>query len=492
MVISSSPPARGTSTDSARPAGPRRAYSLGAVSPPTPDAFVLEGLRSPEVHRRIDAIRRVGASGLDDPAIDAALLDALEDPGVYAYRERDWGDLDDDHAMRTVTVHVAEVTVATLGLPKRRARSVASIEARLAARAPEVVAPLYDALGALAPESTPFLLRSLAHADLDVRRAALRALGRAVFFSAPPQRLEIVRRAVEGLGDPSLGDAWRELLDCKHALFASPGQDAMRAVVRSDGPDVETLARWLASDARSVREVALSMLACRADDARARDLLAARIVTDLPRVDASSAGLRGQGARQCAEVELAVHILCHEQTLTALCADTRVRDALRAYALRGLQGPGDPWFVVLAVARQLADDPQLASVVLARLEAPDPAPELGPLPGLFVAQVRVAGPRRDELLRRGVLALLSPDHAAREGSALRALASIDGAVFTATVLPRLEGSEPFDRDAWLIAEGLDAAGPAGAAALPALERLAARTLGSSPIKRAIKTLAAKG
>lgn len=434
-------------------------------------------------------MRRIGARDRDDPAVEAALLDALDDPGVHSYRERDWGDLDDERAMRTVTVRVAEVAAASLGGPTHRARSVASIEARLASRPPDRVAPLFAALAALAPDATPCLLRSLAHEDLVVRRAAVRALARAVYLSTPSQRLEVLRRAIEGLRDPSLGDAWLELLAYKHSLFAAPGQDAMRAAVRAEGPDVETLARWLASDARSVREVALSMLACRADDARARDLLVDRIEKDLPRAIPPP---EAPGARESTEVELAVHILCHERSLNALCADARAHDALREYALQGLRAPGDPWFVALAVAKALVDDPQIIDVVLARLEAPDPTPEVGPLPGLFVAQVTHAGPRRAELLRRGVLALLSPDHAAGEKSALRALAAIDGAVFTETVLPRLERAKPGDLDAMRIVEGLEVAGPAGAAALPALKRLAAGMLGWSPIKRTIAALEASG
>ena len=93
-------------------------------------------LRSPEAWRRIDAIRRVAASGVDDPEVEGALLDALDDPGVHQYQERDWDNVDDERAMRTVVVRVAEAAVAALGSPRRRARAVECIEARLASRSP--------------------------------------------------------------------------------------------------------------------------------------------------------------------------------------------------------------------------------------------------------------------------------------------------------------------------------------------------------------------
>ncbi len=446
-------------------------------------------LRSPEAWRRIAAIRRVTASGVDDPEVEAALLDALDDPGAHQYQERDWGNVADERAMQTVVVRVAEVAVAALGSPRRRERTVACLEARIASRTPDAAAPLFAALGALAPEATDVLLRALGHPDVSARRAAVNALGRAVCFSQPRQKLAVLRRAVEGLSDCALRDAWLALLAHTHALLAAPGQDGTRAAVRSDGPDVDTLARWLASDVRAVREVASSMLACRTDDARARDLLAELVAADLPRAAVAPVARDANGFRRSTEAELAVHILAHEQTLTVACGEHgAARDALREYALQNLRAPEEPWLVALAVARQLTDEPQIADVVLDRLEAPDPNPELGPLPGLLVVHARAAGPRRAEIVRRGALALLSPQHTAREGGALRALAAVDGEAFTAAVLPLLARAQPYDREAWLIAEGLEGAGPAGVTALPTLEALASRMIGWSPIKRAIKTL----
>jgi hypothetical protein len=448
----------------------------------------LAELKSADAWRRIAAIERIGALALDDAEVGDALLDALDDRGVYEYEERDW-DAEDEWPPRTRTVvkRVAESTVNVLRSDRRRGAAVRAIAARIASRDPERAKPLFEALGALAPDSTEPLLRALAGEHEANRAAAVRALGKAVFSSRPLQKLEVLRRAIEGLEDRALEGEWRKLLEYKHALFATPGQDALRDAVRAEGPDVGTLERWLASEERSVRAIAISMLACLAGDARARALLAARIVEELPRVSGTYRNVHG--FRDCEEIELALLILCHEEALASVCAeDPRAPGVVRDHVVRGLGEPGEPWFVVLALARALTHEPAITRTILRHLEAPGAAsiPELATL---LIAHARAASIARAELVRRGALALLSHVQTHRPKNELRALAALDGATFTGAVLPLLENAQPYDTVTWVIAEGLQAAGPGGVAALPALERLVAKTLGWTPMKSAIDALA---
>ena len=116
----------------------------------TDDAYwrpiVLRELKAGEPVRRIGAIERIrSGSVIVDGTIEAALLDAIEDEGSYVHRERDW----DEHGeveWVSRTRRVADEALRLLGEPKRRARSIELIRARLSMRDPSAQTRLLAAL----------------------------------------------------------------------------------------------------------------------------------------------------------------------------------------------------------------------------------------------------------------------------------------------------------------------------------------------------------
>ncbi len=452
-------------------------------------ARLLSALRDPDPARRYFAAERLGTLGLDGPDVRRALLDAAEDVATFAQVERVWDDPDDVRATETVSRRVADAAVKVLRSPHRRADAVADITAALATRAPAAQTRLFEVLGELAPDSTGFLVASLSHADDGVRGAAARALEHAIHFSEPARQIEILVRAVEGLTDPTLGPHWERLLAHKASALASPSP-RLRAPVIGHGPDVDKLVRWLDSEVAAVRDLGLTMLACHPSDARARELLTEWITVGARRAVTEVAPRDGNGFRCCPAFEYAMAVLCADsaEVLAAMRRDVPALDAaLREYAVHGLREPGEPWFMVVVAARHLTNAPEVTETILAGLESPNAEPVLA---ALLVVHARAATEARGELVRRGVLALLASHNEHARGHAVTELAAIDGAVFTATVLPLLEGAGPFDAVTWQIADGLAKAGCDGLPALPALEALAARTTGWSPVKRAIKALRA--
>jgi hypothetical protein len=343
----------------------------------------VKGLREAGAAGRVHAMERITAGyvAIDDE-IEALLLDALDDPGVYAFRTRDWDDADDEFGRNVVTrrLRVAAEAVKVLGLPKRRARSVAAIEARIGERGPDASATLYEALGELAPESSDRLLRDVEHPSERVRALARRALSRAIHGSTPAQKLAILARALDGLDGAAEADDWLRILEPAHGYFAPHDIPATREHVRSAGPSPEVVERWLASGARSVREIAISILAHRAADDRARAILARRIAEALPR-QIGVGPERRRGHRATTEVELAVHILAIEvpDALARIREQSaEARAALRDYAVfeLGRDDPGTmdgaPWFVAVALAKRLGDEDAVVEAVRAGARRSDP------------------------------------------------------------------------------------------------------------------------
>lgn len=111
--------------------------------------IVLATLKCGEPVRQIGAIERIrSGSVIVDETIEHALLDVLDDEGSYVFRERDW----DEHGeveWVSRTRRVADEALTILGAPKRRARSIELIRARLSIREASAQTTLLAALAQL-------------------------------------------------------------------------------------------------------------------------------------------------------------------------------------------------------------------------------------------------------------------------------------------------------------------------------------------------------
>jgi hypothetical protein len=340
--------------------------------------IVLEGLRSRDPAGRISAMERIrtGYVHVDD-VIEANLHEALEDQGVHTFQARDWDDLGDDDRPRLVTRsrRVADEAVKLLAHASRRQRCVARIEERIAALGEEASESLYRALGELAPSSVERLLRDAVHASERVRGWARAALARAIHWSTPAQHFAILDVAISRLGILSEADHWLRLLEHAHDAFSPNGLPAVRDHVVSAGPDHATILSWLGSEVRSVRAIAISVLAHRALDPRARSAVAHQIAAELP--GHREAPIERDAGRHRRETlaELAIHVLAVAvpEALTALRNERPdVRAALSDYARFELERPdgegleGTPWFVGLALAKKLTDEPDIVEALRLR------------------------------------------------------------------------------------------------------------------------------
>ena len=298
-------------------------------------AFVLEGLRSGQPTRQIEALDRIrsGNASIDDE-IEAALLDALEDVGAHTYRERDW----DEHGeLEWVprTRRVAQEAVERLGAPSHRARAVGAIRARLSAREPDARHALIMALGHLAPQSTDFLCALLDDDSAVVRSSARSAIANAVSFSTPEQQLAIFSVAFDRRADAEERSSWLDLLERASLRVSGLELDAMHAHLRTSGPDDATLDRWLASDERGARALASAILGHRADRSDVAARLGDRIVRELPSVVAPF-DVDAWGHRRCAEIELALQVVArrHPAALTSMMREPTVATVIEAYLAR--------------------------------------------------------------------------------------------------------------------------------------------------------------
>ncbi len=349
---------------------------------PSSDAYwrplVLKGLRSGEPASQVSAMSDISSGRVQlDEEIEALLLDALDDPGVYTFQERDWDDFDDEFGRRIVTRHrgVAEEAVKILGYGKRRERSVARIEARIDERGGEASERLYRALGELGPASVDRLLGDVEHPSERVRGWARAALSRAIHWSTPAQRFAILDTAIARLAILAEADDWLGLLEHAYGALSPNGNPALRPHVLTAGPDHDTVLAWLASEVRAVRAAAMSVLAHRALDPSVRALLAGRIAAELPRQLLGETERDANGHRRQTLVELALHILAVAvpEALESIRADdANARAALHDYTLFELRRPdpgthdGGPWFVALALAGRLVDEPEVVEALRER------------------------------------------------------------------------------------------------------------------------------
>lgn len=340
--------------------------------------IVSKGLRSSEAASRVAAMQDISSGRVRvDAEIETLLLDALDDPGVHTFRERDWDDVDDELGRHFVTreKRVAEEAVKILAYGKRRERSVALVEARIDARGAEASERLYRALGELGPPSVDRLVRDVEHPSERVRGWVRSALSRAIHASTPTQRFAVLGTAIARLAILSEADDWLRLLEHAHGAFSPHGNPALREHVLAAGPDHPTVLAWLASDLRSVRAIAISLLAHRALDPSVRALLASRIAAELPRQQLEETERDAMGHRRQTLAELAIHILAVAvpEALASIRAESaEARTALSDYTLFELRRAdtrsfdGGPWFVALALARRLDDEPAVAEALRER------------------------------------------------------------------------------------------------------------------------------